>query len=140
MPPPPVAAMTIPDEVDRFFGGKLRMGYLASRRPDGHLAVVPLGVMIHEGRVRISSPSETFKLRNLRHDPHLAVCIPDPADPRRYLMIRGTAQLAEDTDLAFLHWLAREHMGLEAFPDSATARSVITVVPERFVFAGTHEG
>ena len=132
--------MTIPEDVVRFFDGKLRMGYLASRRPDSHLAVVPLGVTIHEGKVRISSPSDTFKLRNLRHDPHVAVCIPDPADPRRYLMIRGTAEVADDDGLAFLNWLAREHMGLDAFPDTGIARSVITVLPERFMFGGTHEG
>lgn len=129
----------IPKDVDRFFAGKLRMGYLASRRPDGHLAVVPLGVMVHEGKVRISSPAGTFKLRNLRHDPHLAICVPDVADARRYLMIRGTAEVTDDVDLAFLNWLAREHMGLEAFPETAIARSVITVLPERFTFGGTHE-
>ncbi|MGE3693207.1 MAG: TIGR03618 family F420-dependent PPOX class oxidoreductase [Novosphingobium sp.] len=131
--------MSIPDEVLRFFGGKLRMGYLATLRPDGFPAVVPLGVMIHDGQVRISSPSETFKLRNLRRDPHLAVCIPDPDDARRYLMIRGTAELAEDGNLAMLDWLAREHMGLEQFPDRKTARTVITIRPERFLFGGTHE-
>ena len=131
--------MTIPQDVDRFFAGKLRMGYLASRRPDGHLAVVPLGVMIHEGKVRISSPSDTFKLRNIRHDPHVAVCVPDPDDGRRYLMIRGTAEVADDADLSFLNWLAREHMGLEAFPETKIARSVITILPDQFMFGGTHE-
>jgi PPOX class probable F420-dependent enzyme len=131
--------MTIPQDVIRFFAGKLRMGYLASRRPDGHLAVVPLGVMIHEGKVRISSPSETFKLRNIRHDPHVAVCVPDPEDGWRYLMIRGTAEVADDADLSFLNWLAREHMGLEAFPKTVIARSVITILPVQFTFGGTHE-
>ncbi len=131
--------MTIPPDVTAFFAGKLRIGYLASRRPDGHLAVVPLGVMIHEGKVRISSPSETFKLRNIRHDPHVAICVPDPADGRRYLMIRGTAEVAQDENLVFLDWLAREHMGLDAFPETRTARSVITVLSERFSFGGTHE-
>lgn len=129
----------MPEEVVRFFAGKLLMGYLATIRPDGFPAVVPLGVMIHEGKVRISSPSDTFKLRNLRHDPHLAVCIPDPEDGRRYLMIRGMAELAEDGDLSVLDWLAREHMGLEQFPDRKTARSVITVRPVKFLFGGTHE-
>lgn len=115
------------------------MGYLATIRPDGFPAVVPLGVMIHEGKVRISSPSGTFKLRNLRRNPHLAVCIPDPEDSRRYLMIRGTAELAEDEDLAMLDWLAREHMGLEQFPDRKTARSIITIRPVKFLFGDTHE-
>lgn len=130
---------SLPEEVVRFFAGKLRMGYLATIRPDGFPAVIPLGVMMHEGEVRISSPSETFKLRNLRRDPHLAVCIPDPEDARRYLMIRGMAELAEDTDLEVLDWLAREHMGLEQFPDQKTARSVITIRPVKFLFGGTNE-
>ena len=130
---------SLPDEVVRFFAGKLRMGYLATIRPDGFPAVVPLGVMLHEGQVRISSPSETFKLRNLCGNPNLAVCMPDPEDGRRYLMIRGTAELAEDKDLEVLDWLAREHMGLKQFPDRKTARSVITIRPVKFLFGGTHE-
>lgn len=128
------------DEVLRFFDGKLRLGYMATARPDGHLAVVPVGVMVHEGMIRISSPSDTHKIRNLQRDPHIAVCIPEPDDPRRYLMIRGTAELADDTGKEFLSWLARTHMELESYPEApGIARTVITLKPERFVMAGTHE-
>lgn len=135
-------ALPIPEEVLRLFDGGLRIGYVATTRSDGHLSVVPVGVMIHDGMVRISSPSDTFKIRNLRHDPHIAVCIPDPEDPRRYLMIRGTAELADDTDREFLNWLARTHMGLDEYPleTPEVPRMVITIVPERFVLAGVHEG
>ena len=134
------AALPIPDEVLRLFDGKLRMGYMATRRPDGHLSVVPLGVMIHDGMVRISSPSDTFKMRNLRHDPHIAVCMPNPDDPRRYLMIRGIAELADDTDREFLNWLARTHMGLDEYPRETPeiARTVITIKAVRFVMGGVH--
>ena len=80
-----------------------------------------------------------MKRRVINPLPHVAVCVPDPADARRYLMIRGTAEVTDDADLAFLDWLAREHMGLDAFPNRSAARCVITLVPERFTFAGTHE-
>lgn len=133
-------SMQIRGDVIEFFGDQVRMGYVATARPDGHLAVVPVGVVLHDGKVRISSPTETFKVRNLRHDPHIAVCIPDPGDPRRYLMIRGTAVVEADPDRAFLDWMAREHMGLDSHPDKRTVRSMITIVPQRFVFAGTHDG
>jgi len=131
----------IPDEVLRHFDGKLRMGYVATARPDAHLVVVPAGVMLHEGRVKISSPTDTFKIRNLRQDPHIVVCVPDPDDPRRYLMIRGIADLADDAGRQFLDWLARTHMGLDSYPEEPPGipRSVITILPERFIFAGTHE-
>jgi PPOX class probable F420-dependent enzyme len=130
----------VPNYVLRFFDAKLRMGYIATARPDGHLSVVPVGVMLHDGRVRISSPTDTFKVRNLRHDPHIAVCVPDAADPRRYLMIRGLAELADDTDKAFLNWLARTHMGLDDYSHESpeVLRTVITIKAERFIMAGTH--
>jgi PPOX class probable F420-dependent enzyme len=132
--PPP-----IPEEALRLFGGNLRMGYVATARPDGHLSVVPVAVTIRDGLVRISSPAETFKIRNLEADPHIAICVPDPEDGRRYLMIRGTAQLADDDDLEFLDWMARTHMGLPEYPRETppVPRMVITIRPERFVMGGT---
>ena len=133
------ASPPIPEEALRLFGGGLRMGYVATARPDGHLSVVPVAVTLRDGLVRISSPAQTFKIRNLRHDPHIAVCVPDPEDGRRYLMIRGTAELSEDGDLEFLDWMARMHMGLPEYPRETpqVARMVITVRPERFVMGGT---
>ena len=134
--PPP-----IPDEALRLFDGKLRMGYVATARRDGHLSVVPVAVVIRDGTVRISSPAPTRKIGNLRQNPRIAVCVPDPEDGRRYLMIRGTAEVAEDTDREFLDWMARTHMGLAEFPreEPAIPRMVITIRAERFVMGGTFE-
>jgi PPOX class probable F420-dependent enzyme len=133
--------LPIPDEALRLFGGKLRMGYVATARPDGHLSVVPVAVMVHEGQVRISSPAPTRKIGNLRQNPHIAVCVPDPEDGRRYLMVRGTAELTEDPEREFLDWMARTHMGLAEFPRETPEipRIVITVRAERFVMGGTFE-
>lgn len=139
MPADQSKASPIPAEVLRHFDDKLRMGYLATARPDGHLAVVPVGVMIRDGMVRISSPSDTYKVRNLKHDPHIAVCIPEPENPRRYLMIRGVAELEVDSDKAFLNWLARTHMGMDSYPEPIEQpRTIITITNARFVMAGTH--
>ena len=122
------------------FDGKVRVGYMSTVRADGHLAVVPVGVMIHQGKVRISSPSHTHKIRNLKRDPHIAICVTDPDNPRRYVMIRGTAELADDADRSFINWLAKTHMGRDEYPDEPPnlARTVITIRPERFVISGAH--
>jgi PPOX class probable F420-dependent enzyme len=127
----------IPQHVLDLFDGKLRVGYMSTARPDGHLSVVPVAVAIHEGHVRISSPSETYKIRNLRENPHIAVCVPDPADARRYVMIRGTAELSDDRDKAFLAWIARTHMDMDTYPHESddVSRTVITIRPNRFVMA-----
>jgi PPOX class probable F420-dependent enzyme len=134
--PPP-----IPDEALALFGGKLRMGYVATARSDGHLAVVPVAVVIRDGLVRISAPAASRKIGNLKGNPHIAVCVPDPGDGRRYLMIRGTAEVAEDEGREFLDWMARTHMGLAEFPreEPEIARVVITIRRVRFVIAGTFE-
>jgi hypothetical protein len=49
-------SVPIPEQVREFLDGSLRIGYMATTRPDGHLSVVPVGVMIHEDKLRISSP------------------------------------------------------------------------------------
>lgn len=132
--------MEIPDKVVSFFDGKLQIAHMATKRPDDHLAVVPIGVVIHEGQLRISSPAATFKVRNLRSDPHIALCIADPKNPARYIMVRGTAEVADDVGRAFVDWLARTHMGEESFPYESrdVARVVITVRPEQFVMPKVH--
>lgn len=132
----------IPDEARAFFDGKMLLGYVATTRPDHHLSVVPVGVVIHDEQIRISSPANTFKIRNLESDPHIAICVPKPDDPRRYLMIRGTAEVREDSDKKFLNWIARTHMGLEEYPASPSGESrvIITIDPERFVLSGANEG
>jgi PPOX class probable F420-dependent enzyme len=137
--PPPAREEAIPEEALALFDGKLRMGYVATARPDGHLSVVPVAVVVRDGLVRISSPAPTRKIGNLGQNPHIAVCVPDPADGRRYLMIRGTAEVTEDTDREFLDWMVRTHMGLAEFPRETpeVARMVITIRPERFVIGGT---
>jgi PPOX class probable F420-dependent enzyme len=132
--------LPIPDEVLELFDGRLRIGYLSTVRPDGGLSVVPVGVMVHEGKVRISTRSEGKKVRNLRENPQVAICVTDPADPRHYAMIRGRAELADDVDRQFVDWLARTHMGHDEYPYEPrdVARTVITIRPERFVMPVVH--
>jgi PPOX class probable F420-dependent enzyme len=132
--------LPIPLEVLDLFDGHLRVGFMSTVRPDGHVSVVPVGVMIHEGRLRISSRSDTKKIRNLERDPHICICVTDPDDPRHYVAVRGTAELTADTDRAFVDWLARTHMGQDEYPYESreVARTVITIRPERFVMPTVH--
>ena len=63
----------IPDEVVRLFDGRMLLCYVASARPDRELAIVPMGVVIHDGLIRISTHTDSWKVRNLGQDPHIAV-------------------------------------------------------------------
>ena len=133
-----MTASPIPDEVTAFFAGRMLLCYVATLRPDGGLANVPMGVVIHDGAIRISTHADSLKVRNLRRHPQIAVCVPCPADARRYLLIRGTAEIADDTGREFIGWIARTHMGREDHPHDppGTSRVAITVIPQRFIFSG----
>jgi PPOX class probable F420-dependent enzyme len=128
-------AQQIPQPVQELFDGRLRIGHMSTVRPDGQPSVIPVGVMIHEGQLRISSRTATRKIRNLERDPHVSLCVTDPDDANHYVTVRGTAELATDTNRAFVSWLARTFMGCEDLPHEkpSVARTVITIRPLRFV-------
>jgi len=137
----PNEGQPIPDDVADFFDGRMLHCYMATVRPDGELSNVPMGIVLHDGSIRISTPADSLKVRNLRHDPHVAVCVPYPEDARRYLLIRGLADIAEDTDREFIRWIAKTHMGQADHPHEPgdTERVVITLIPKKFIF-GSAQG
>jgi PPOX class probable F420-dependent enzyme len=132
--------LPIPDVVREFFDGSLRIGYMATIRPDGRLAVVPVGVMIHDDTLRVSSPLATRKVSNLQANPQVSVCVTDPADARRYVMVRGTAEVEDDAGRAFVDWMARTYMGCDEYPyePRRVRRVVITIRADQFVMPKVH--
>jgi len=120
----------IPERARSILTG-LRVGFVATTRPNGQLSIVPVGVVRDDDVLRISSPTDTFKVRNLRMDPRIAVCVADPQDARHYVEVRGVAELADDVDRAFIDWIAREYMGTKEYPYESrdVARTIITVLP-----------
>lgn len=70
------------------------------------------------------------KVRNLRRDPRIAVAIVDPANPIRYLEIRGVARLVPDPELELTHRLAKKYLGLDRFPYAQPGEERIQVVVE----------
>jgi PPOX class probable F420-dependent enzyme len=70
------------------------------------------------------------KVRNLRRDPRLAVAIVDPANPTRYLEIRGVARLVPDPEAELTHRLAKKYLGLDRFPYAQPGEERIQVVVE----------
>jgi PPOX class probable F420-dependent enzyme len=125
----------IPQHVVELFDGQLRIGHMSTVRPDGQPSVVPVGVMIHDGKLRISSRTATRKISNLERDPHISLCVTDPDDANHYVTVRGTAEISDDIDRVFVSWLARTFMGCPDLPHEkpTVARTVITIRPLRFV-------
>jgi PPOX class probable F420-dependent enzyme len=131
----------IPEQARELLTG-MRIGYLSTSRRDGHLGVVPVGVVCDGDVVKFSSQEATEKVRSLRRDPRVALCVPDPADATRYVEVRGVAEVENDDDRTFINWVAREFMGADEYPhESPTVRRVVvTVHPRRISMPRVHGG
>ena len=74
------------------------------------------------------------KTRNMERDPRVNVALYDPADPYRYVEIRGTVSLTEEGGPELIQELSRKYDGepfTEGHPDNV--RVVVRVRPRRVV-------
>jgi PPOX class probable F420-dependent enzyme len=63
--------------------------YLATIMPDGSPQVTPIWFNTDGEHILINSVKGRVKDRNMRARPTVTLCISDPANPYRYLQIRG---------------------------------------------------
>ena len=68
---------------------------LATRRSDGRPQLSPVNVGLDpEGRVTISSRERAYKVRNIRRDPRVSICVlPPKFFGGRWIQIDGTADV-----------------------------------------------
>jgi nitroimidazol reductase NimA-like FMN-containing flavoprotein (pyridoxamine 5'-phosphate oxidase superfamily) len=91
------------DERDAFLS-ELRIGRLASQRPDGWPHVTPIWYVWTDGRFHLSLGKSRRHLRNIAADPHVTLCVDE--DPRvtdlsqspRAVVCFGLARLADEDE------------------------------------------
>lgn len=76
--------------IDLFNDETKAFANLATVMEDGSAQVTPLWFNLEEGMILINSAKGRTKDRNMRARPKVALSISDPADPYRYIQIRGT--------------------------------------------------
>jgi len=96
---------------------------VATIGPDGAPQVNPVWFDWDGTNLLFGQITTRQKVRNLRRDPRLAVSIVDPANPARYLEIRGVAGLVPDSEAELTHRLAKKYLGLDLFPYVQPGRS-----------------
>lgn len=80
--------------------------------------------------VRISLNTTRQKVKNLRRNPACTVFILDPANPFRYLEIRGDARIEPDSDFAFAGKVGEKYgTDVRAFDRPDDSRLVVTLEP-----------
>lgn len=83
--------------------------------------------------VLISQTKGRQKYRNFLREPRVALSIVDPANPFRYLEIRGTvARIDEDPDNTFINSMAKKYINQDIYPNHQPGdeRVVIVIEPE----------
>jgi len=106
---------------------------VAMLMPNGSLANNVVAFVWDGEYVRFSTLKARQKYKNLAGDQRVALCIVDPANPWRYLEIRGNVEIADDTDRSFINSIAKKYMGQDAYPFDKLGdeRITFTVKPTR---------
>jgi PPOX class probable F420-dependent enzyme len=112
---------------------------VATTGPDGAPQVNPVWFLWDGAHLRFGGTLTRQKIRNLRRDPRIAVAIVDPANPQRYLELRGAAVAIEaDPDRTLIRALVRKYLGTDVVPDAiaASGHVAVTVEPRHATYMG----
>jgi PPOX class probable F420-dependent enzyme len=101
--------------------------------PNGSLANNVVAFVWDGEYVRFSTLKARQKYKNLAGDQRVALCIVDPKNPWRYLEIRGTVDITDDTDRSFINSIAKKYMNQDVYPfdQPGDQRVTFTVKPSR---------
>jgi len=107
---------TIPDQYKDLFQKKA-FAHLGTVMKDGSPQVTPIWFDYDGTHVRINSAKGRWKDKNMRNRPKVALSIPDPDNPYRYMQIRGTVtEVTENGADAHIDSLAKKYLGQDKYP------------------------
>lgn len=72
-----------------------RHAIIATNRADGPPQLTPVWYLYEGGRVYISAGVDTVKVRNLRRDPNVTICVDGGHPDARYVIFQGTVTIVE---------------------------------------------
>jgi PPOX class probable F420-dependent enzyme len=118
---------------------KKAFAHVATLMPDGTPQVTPVWVDYDGTHVIINSARGRQKDRNLRRNPHVALSIQDPANPYRYLEIRGpVTEITEEGADEHIDKMAKKYMGVDRYPGRSPGevRVIYKIEPQHFTTMG----
>ena len=128
------------EEYRRFLLDRARTASLATVRADGRPHVIPIWFDLDGDTFVFTAGETTVKVRNMRRDPRVSLCIDDEEPPFHFVLVDGTAEMtADDPDL--LHWATRlggRYMGAELAESYGRRNAVpgellVRVTPQKIV-------
>lgn len=115
---------------------KPSLGHLATLMPDGTPHVTPVWVDLDGGHLVVNSAAGRQKDANMGARPEVAIEIPDPDNPNRYIHVRGrVVEITEAGADEHLDRLAQRYLGRDGYPASwrfpGEVRRIYRIAPTR---------
>lgn len=112
--------------------GSTAVAFVSTIGPSGAPQSTPMWFIWRDEAVRFSLVAGRQKLRNLERDPRVSVVIVDPAEPTRYVELRGHVELIADPGFALEREVAVKYRGEHIDHEApGTKRFVATVHVDR---------
>ncbi|HKV25084.1 MAG TPA: PPOX class F420-dependent oxidoreductase [Candidatus Acidoferrum sp.] len=109
-------AANIPDKYADLLE-KPAFGNLGTLMKDGSPQVTPVWVDFDGKYVRVNSAAGRVKDKNMRRDPRVSIALQDPANPYRYLEIRGrVVEITQSGADDHINKLAKKYLGKDVYP------------------------
>ena len=108
--------------------------YLATLMVDGSPQVTPVWFNTAGDTILVNSAQGRVKDKNMRARPTVALCIQDPANPYRYLQVRGrVVEITEEGANAHIDALAGKYTGNFKYKNHqpGVKRIIYKIVPEK---------
>jgi PPOX class probable F420-dependent enzyme len=118
---------------------KPAFGSFTTLMPDGSPQTTPVWVDLVDGKVWLTTVLGRQKDKNVRRDPRVAVTLIDPANPYRYLEIRGKVDdITTDGATQHIDKMAKKYIGQDKYPWARPGeqRVLLKITPDKFSTMG----
>lgn len=126
-------AVTVPAEFKDLLESNA-LANIATIGPKGEPQNNPVWFDWDGSHIMFSQTKGRQKFHNLQREPRVAVSIVDPANPYRYLEVRGkVVRIDEDPENKFIDKMAKKYINQDTYPfhQPGDERVVIVVEPEK---------
>lgn len=118
------------------------IAHFSTLMPDGtpHSTPVWVDYDAEANRVLVNTARGRRKVDNVEREPKVGVSMCDPADPYRYVSVRGVVdEVTEAGAVDHIDALAKRYMGVDEYPhhgEESGARVLLKIRPTRVVTTG----
>ncbi|CAN5550918.1 MAG: PPOX class F420-dependent oxidoreductase [Rubrobacteraceae bacterium] len=123
----------IPDELEDILESTA-LAHIATVGPKGEPQSNPVWFGWDGEYVKFSQTKTRQKYKNVGREPRIALSVLDPANPYRYLEVRGEVEkIEDDPGNAFINEMAKKYMDKDEYPfhQPGDERVVLFVRPDR---------